>query len=115
MAMLKIDRKAFVKDDGTKVGRTIFLQKDRGAPGRAAKVLPPLKHPGALGEGFFSKSEDARHRILAGMAAKKGEKVVGGRMGWAAVMMKNTNPAVAKKANMDRAWVFRHFAGRKRI
>lgn len=124
MAKLRIDRKAFfrkgyVRKEGTrvspaKVPRSVFLIKDRGKPGRAEKVLPKLKHPGILGEGYFSKSDAERHRILAGMARKKGEMVVGGRMQWVSTMMKRTKPEISRKAAMDRAWVHANFAGKKR-
>lgn len=83
--------------------------------GRSEKVLPPLRHKGTLGKGFFSKPEDTRHRILSGLAQKKGEQRVGGMMQWVSTMNKRTNPELSRKAAGDREWVNRNFDGKRRL
>jgi|SRR3990167_1129902 len=125
MAKLRVERAGYAREGYTRtggirvksarVGPSSFLIKDRGKLGRGQKVLPPLKKPGILGEGFFSKSPEQRHKILAGMARKEGERKAQGRMQWVSTMNMRTNPALSRKAASDRQWIARHFMGRRRV
>jgi hypothetical protein len=77
--------------------------KDRGKPGRGPKILPEVKRPGSLGEGFFSKSEEEQKRILGRFPNKQAQ----GKMQWVATMNKRTNPKVALRATKLRSWLSR--------
>ena len=94
--------------------RDILDMGRRGLTPKSRRVLPPLNHPGSLGEGFYSKPTAERHKILGRLTASKGERRTGGMMQWAATMNKRTNPNVAKKAIADRTWVHKTFDGKRR-
>ncbi len=79
------------------------------------RVIPPLKKGTLGGKGFFSKSAKTRRRILTRLAIRNGEKSVMGKLQAVAVLNKNTNPSVTRKAMADRRRVAKSFIGNKRV
>lgn len=110
---LRITRKGFTRKDGTRVKPTSFTIRDRGNPGRGPKLVPPLTGS-PLGIKFSNKADTRRRKEIA-LAKKIGEKKVVGKLGALAVLNKNTNPTLARKARSDQRFIAQRFIGKKRV
>jgi hypothetical protein len=77
--------------------------------------IPKLKSGTLGGKGFFSKTAGQRRRIESSLAHKIGEKKVQGKLQAIAVLNKNRNPVVMKKAQSDRSYIAGRFIGKKRV
>jgi len=90
--------------------------KDAGLPGRtpaSRRVIPPLDRR-ALGINF-NQPALVRRKKLVTKARKVGEKAVVGRLLAIAVLTKNTNPSVSKKAKADAHYIAGAFVGKKKV
>lgn len=112
---LRVKRKGFTRKDGTRIAPTRFNIRDRGAPGRGPRVIPPLREGTLGGPGFFSKTQDVRRRREVMLAKRIGERKVQGKLQAIATFNKRTNPAVSRKAASDRRFIASSFVGKKRV
>ena len=87
-----------IRVPATRVKASAFRIKDRGAPGRGRKVVPPLKKGVLGGPGFFKKSASEQKRIVFGRAKRLGEKKVVGELRALQVFFKRTSPEKSKRA-----------------
>lgn len=112
-----VHRKGFTFKKGRAKGKRVkpstFKIKDRGAPGRAKKVIPPLKK-GGLGITFKMPERKAKS-ILVKKTKSVGEKKIVSRLIALEVLTKRTNPKVSKKAKKYAHWVAGSFKGKKKV
>jgi hypothetical protein len=102
MRKLKVHRRGYVRRTPSgkviRVKPTVYYMKDRGAPGRGPRVIPPLKEGALGGPGFFEKSHAEQERIVFERARKVGERRVIGELRALQVFFKRTKPEYAKRA-----------------
>lgn len=110
-------RKSYKRKDGTrvkasKVKGSTFCVKDRGAPGKGPKVIPPMKEGGLGGPGYLDKSSSARHKILDRCVKSDGYRTCLGRIQALSVLGKRTfSKADHSKLRGDREYLKRKYGG----
>jgi len=104
----EIRRKSYKRKDGTRVKSTCI--EDRGLPGKGPKTLPSPRK-GTLGKFGYkaSKTSKVRRTSLADAVDELGALPVFRKLNLVATFNKNSNPSLAKKFNLDKAWVKRTY------
>lgn len=110
---IKVRRKAYTRDDGTRVEASTFCAADRGLPGKGPKTLPEVT-PGKLGgPGFTSKGVAQRRRILRQCVRRDGYQSCLGRLRWMLNIGANTMDAdTLIKIQSDRDWLVKTFGSK---
>jgi len=115
-------RKAFTAKRGkttyrvkaARVKPSRFKIKDRGAPGRGKKRIPPLKEGKLTKLGYaMTKATTSRRNALSKDVKKRGYMKTKGSV-WALVQLfKRTKPSYSKKARADFNWLVKKFGKKK--
>jgi hypothetical protein len=119
MRKLKVYRRGYVRRTASgkvvRVKPTVFFIKDRGAPGRGPRVIPPLNEGALGGPGFFQKTPAEQERIAFERAKKFGERKVVGELRALQVFFKRTHPEYARRALELSRKVAGSFRGKQQV
>lgn len=101
-----------VKMKRVRVPATSFKIKDRGAPGRGKKVIPPLHEGELMKHGYHIASSARSRRIALGKSVKEdGYRTTMGRVIALRVLFKRTKKPAIPRLKSDIKWLKSEYGG----
>ena len=104
MATIRVNRKSYVRRDGTRVRSTSYTTKNLGRRGRGPKLFT-LKKGGIPGYHFWN-SKNVRHAAL--LAVNVPLVTLSRRLQALVTLTKRTQPTHSKIYSRNRRWLIKH-------